>query len=69
VSDIDWSEFRKCPECLAALGQPCKSLDGVVVRGQVTEVQLNIRDRPHSTRKRRTAARAAQSGPVIGGGR
>lgn len=38
----DWSRFRKCPVCHAAMGEPCEVLTGVP------------RDEPHTTRQTRT---------------
>jgi hypothetical protein len=54
VTAVDWSRWRKCPACFAELGQPCTSLDGVVVNGVVTELRIETKDRPHGGRKPRT---------------
>ena len=43
----DWSAFRKCPVCFAAIGAPCLSLSGTASRA---------RDLPHTSRELRTGA-------------
>jgi len=65
----DWECYQKCPVCGAPLGKPCLDFSSYT-RGYVPGPGQVDRDRPHSTRKlRAAAARDAQFGPVIGGGR
>jgi hypothetical protein len=57
VSAVDWSRWRKCPVCFAAIGAPCMSISGGFSHGHpypVVEPVTVAADRPHSTRKPRT---------------
>jgi hypothetical protein len=49
---VDWSTFRKCPQCFAEIGQPCLTLSGFNADGEVAVVA----PAPHSGRKPRSTA-------------
>jgi hypothetical protein len=51
VTAVDWSRYRKCPVCIAVLGEPCVSLSGTLSDGST--IRLSPR-RPHSGRTERT---------------
>lgn len=48
--------YRKCPVCGALIGEPCATLTGAAVNGQVLDAQLVPRTRPHSRRRLRSGA-------------
>ena len=51
----DWSRYRKCRVCFAAMGQPCTSRSGALVGDRyVADAVTLLRDEPHSPRELRT---------------
>jgi len=50
----DWTHYRKCPSCGAAIGEPCTRLDGTIETNGVPDPRRVARDIPHGRRPLRT---------------
>lgn len=50
MSTVDWSRYRSCPVCFAALGEPCMVITGYVVDALGKSVTV-LAVAPHSTRQ------------------
>lgn len=53
AAPTDWSRWRACPVCNAALGEPCTSLTGTLGDGTTAAVHTSS---PHGGRKPRIGA-------------
>jgi hypothetical protein len=58
VTAVDWTAYRKCPVCFAAIGAACISQSRVALTDSATGYDSILRDRPHSRRKLRRRAAA-----------
>lgn len=50
---VDWSAYRKCRVCPAALGEACFYIKGVWVGGRLLTREVPV-DKPHAGRELRS---------------